>query len=148
MANLGNTCFINTTLQCLSHTYELNKFLDTELDPNCVDNIDLQGWIQRCKIISLYVTGNQYLSQQIRYSEIDDFVLTPQMQSVTVALVNESIVPSSKLVSNLEYLDCDDKNDKSILTRRAVSSSFVPITCDGFNFKIYNFSERNFREIH
>ena len=24
---LGITCFINTTLQCLSHCYELNKFL-------------------------------------------------------------------------------------------------------------------------
>jgi ubiquitin carboxyl-terminal hydrolase 8 len=30
LANLGNTCFINSCIQVLSHTYELNNFLENE----------------------------------------------------------------------------------------------------------------------
>ena len=30
LANLGNTCFINSCIQILSHTYELNYFLDND----------------------------------------------------------------------------------------------------------------------
>ena len=29
LANVGNTCYVNSCIQCLSHTYELNNFLDS-----------------------------------------------------------------------------------------------------------------------
>ena len=29
LSNLGNTCFLNSTMQVISHTYELSNFLET-----------------------------------------------------------------------------------------------------------------------
>lgn len=38
LANLGNTCFINSCIQILSHTYELNDFLENESYKNKLNN--------------------------------------------------------------------------------------------------------------
>jgi ubiquitin carboxyl-terminal hydrolase 8 len=48
LANLGNTCFLNSTMQVLSHTYEFNDFLDKgtyrESLNDCPDSILLVEW--------------------------------------------------------------------------------------------------------
>ena len=38
LSNLGNTCFINSAIQCLSHSYELNNYLNTGQYKKCMNN--------------------------------------------------------------------------------------------------------------
>ena len=55
LANLGNTCFINSLIQILSHTYELNNFLDNETYKkklkNKYDSVLLIEWDNLRKIL-------------------------------------------------------------------------------------------------
>ncbi len=55
LANLGNTCFLNSTMQILSHTYELNNLLDDpqtkeKLNKN-IDMLLLLEWDELRKLL-------------------------------------------------------------------------------------------------
>ena len=62
LANLGNTCFINSCMQVLSHTYELNNFLNKQTYQKKIknkyesaliiewDNLRQLLWSQNCII--------------------------------------------------------------------------------------------------
>ena len=63
LSNVGNTCFINSSMQILSHTYELNELLNDETfkeriktnnDSSCLmkewDELRLLMWSQNCII--------------------------------------------------------------------------------------------------
>ena len=61
LANVGNTCYINSCMQLLSHTYELNNFLDNfnkkKINNNVEalifkewDNLRSLMWSENCTI--------------------------------------------------------------------------------------------------
>lgn len=56
LANIGNTCYLNSCMQVLSHTYELNEFLDNSnymdhIHKNKYDSIILAEWDKLRKML-------------------------------------------------------------------------------------------------
>lgn len=69
LANLGNTCFINSCMQILSHTYELNNFLNNETYKkklnNKSDSVLLVEWDNLRKILwdnNCIVSPNKFIN--------------------------------------------------------------------------------------
>ena len=60
MENLGNTCFLNSCMQMINHTYELNEFLDSSKYQECLkrDLIESEATLAWNELRKVMWTGN------------------------------------------------------------------------------------------
>ena len=80
LANLGNTCFINSCMQVLSHTYELNDFLDKN-NSDYKNKLSLykdKKYLYDCKLLIEWDNLRKMLWQENRVISPGGFIKTIQ----------------------------------------------------------------------
>jgi len=82
LANLGNTCFINSSIQIISHTYELNEFLNNEnvmkKIKNKYDSALLVEWNNLRKLLwenNCVVAPNKFIKTIQKVAEVKELEL-------------------------------------------------------------------------
>ena len=126
-----------------------SRFLDYELDPDCINNLELSSELYsdlglNCEIINIEINGRGYLFSQSELeifapTTISDSFVTPSMH-IDMELNNYAARTYDFTIKSFQRWFCDENSDGVLFPILAKNLSKVPITCDGKDFIMYDFS--------
>ena len=109
LGNLGNTCFLNSTLQCISHTYEFNEYLESKKWMNTVneetdsllliewDNLRKMMWEENC-VVQPVSFRKSLITLDNKYSGYEQHDL-----SETLGIIIDSLHIGISYEANISY---------------------------------------------
>jgi len=153
LVNLGNTCYLNSTLQILSHIHELNHYIkDNTTVNNIPDSILIKEWFDLYKLMwskNCTISPNKFLHNVRELSKMKNNVFHEEMQHDSVEYFYfciDSIHNSYNLLTNIslsrtnytnvnEAIDLYEGKNKSII--HCLFTSFLLVEYS--NAKTYDF---------
>lgn len=160
LSNLGNTCYLNSTLQILFQINELNNYLCSIDELNKIDDSILTfEWILLYKLMykgNVIISPNRFVHQirelskkkkRFEFSGYDQndandyfyFTIECIHNSLNLKDNSQSYIKSSDKIVN-QYLDQLEKTDKSIISKLFVSCFF-------YNYINVNTNKKEFHKI-
>ena len=117
LVNLGNTCYLNATLQILSHIYELNDYIKTNTTvTNSPDSILIKEWYDLYNLMwskNCTISPNKFLYNVRELSKIKNNVFHEGLQHDSVEYFYfciDSLHNSYNLLSNISLRKTIHKN--------------------------------------
>jgi ubiquitin C-terminal hydrolase len=133
IANLGNTCYLNATLQILSHLHELNQYINKHKTVvNIPDSILIREWFDLYTLMwskNCTVSPNKFLHNVMELSKIKNNVFHEMIQHDSVEyfyfcidsihnsynLLNDIFLSKTNYKNINEAIDLYESKNKSII---------------------------------
>jgi hypothetical protein len=132
LANLGNTCFVNSCMQVISHTYELNNFLDKETYKGKLrkkyesalivewDNLRKILWNENC-----VVSPNKFIKTiSFRQNKLTNFDFNYTQGATSIDLFVNELTGTTNLSGHTSLVTLNISNNNFINSPQIIQGNF------------------------
>lgn len=163
LSNLGNTCFLNSVVQCLHHTPNLYNILKTNIrDKTNEDTLLTNEWLNLCDILE----NNSHVIAPKRFLKVVQYVATKKNMedfmgyhqndaSEFILFLFDSFHNALKRSVKINIQNGEDRNKENVLTEmcctmfeQTYKDNYSEIISEFYGIQIHRVFGTNMNELH